>query len=121
VNFSRKWAMPSRHTFTIKPIAELVYKYFKKDELWIDPFGGFNSPCTESNDINPEAPTKHHMDAREFVKMYSQIDGAIFDPPYSPRQISECYKRAGITVRPARKSEQNFGELNHKHKERSDD
>jgi hypothetical protein len=98
VNISRKWAMPSRHTFTIKPIKELIEKYVNHDELWIDPFGGFNSPCDESNDLNPEAPTKYHMDAVEFVRQYKKVAGAIVDPPYSPRQISECYKSIGRPV-----------------------
>jgi hypothetical protein len=27
-----------------------------------------------------------------------QFDLALFDPPYSPRQISECYKNIGLEV-----------------------
>ena len=45
---------------------------------------------------------EYHMDAEAFMVMLSEkgvkCDLAIFDPPYSPRQISECYKEAGITV-----------------------
>lgn len=92
--------MPSKHTFTIKPISELIHRYFKEDELWLDPFAGFNSPCKETNDINPCAPTKYHLPASEFAGLYANetIDGVLFDPPYSPRQISESYKGAGLTV-----------------------
>lgn len=40
------------------------------------------------------------MDARDFLKYLkekgAQCDLMILDPPYSPRQISECYKEAGI-------------------------
>ena len=28
----------------------------------------------------------------------NSIDGVLFDPPYSPRQISECYKNVGRDV-----------------------
>lgn len=42
------------------------------------------------------------MDAEDFMLMLSKrgvsCDLGIFDPPYSPRQISECYKAAGRTV-----------------------
>jgi len=41
------------------------------------------------------------MDAVDFLKMISGknllADVVLFDPPYSPRQISECYAEAGIT------------------------
>ena len=42
------------------------------------------------------------MDAEAFLVELSaegvRADLAILDPPYSPRQISECYKEAGLTV-----------------------
>ena len=28
----------------------------------------------------------------------NSIDTVLYDPPYSPRQVSECYKKLGITV-----------------------
>jgi len=41
------------------------------------------------------------MDAEDFLKMLkdngNKYDLVILDPPYSPRQISECYKESGIT------------------------
>jgi hypothetical protein len=95
----RAWAMPSKHTFKIKPIRSLLDEYIdEKNKLWIDPFAGFNSPVTNTNDLNPKAPTLCHMQALDFIKRYDRIKGIIFDPPYSPRQISECYKSAGLNV-----------------------
>jgi hypothetical protein len=90
--------MPSKHTFTIKPIGALIKKYYfdPSRQFWIDPFAGYNSPCKETNDLVPDAPTKHHMQAIDFVKLYKDLDGVLFDPPYSPRQISESYKGAGL-------------------------
>lgn len=106
MRISRTWAMPSRHTFTIYPIRGMITSVLSKHPgLWVDPFAGFNSPCEETNDLNPDAPTKYHMEAVEFVKQYKRIDGILFDPPYSPRQMSECYKSIGMT--PTRKHTQN--------------
>jgi hypothetical protein len=95
VKITRKWAMPSMHTFTIKPIAELLKRY-NVGKNWIDPFAGENSPAEITNDHNPEKPTKYHMEAKEFVEsINSECDGALFDPPYSYRQVSEHYKVLG--------------------------
>ncbi len=96
VRIDRIWAMPNRWTFTILPIKNLLI-----DEvcggLWVDPFAGENSPATITNDLNPERPTTHHMDALEFLKSLDSdiADGALYDPPYSLRQASECYKSFG--------------------------
>lgn len=89
--------MPSAHTFTIKPIAELLKKY-NVGKNWIDPFAGFNSPAEITNDINKDAPTTHHTEADRFVNYFENgwFDGALFDPPYSNRQISEHYKKANL-------------------------
>jgi hypothetical protein len=42
------------------------------------------------------------MDAEKFLLMLGEqgvkADLVIFDPPYSPRQISECYKSVGMEV-----------------------
>ena len=97
MKIERKWAMPSFATFTIKPIAELLERY-KVGEDWIDPFAGWNSPAEVTNDHNPKAPTKYHLEAREFVDAFvekKEFSGALFDPPYSYRQVSEHYKVIG--------------------------
>lgn len=94
--FSRVWAMPSKATFTIRPIAELIERYVSASELWIDPFAGWNSPATVTNDINHDAPTDFHEHAVEFCKRFDAVDGILLDPPYSPRQISEHYRSAGL-------------------------
>lgn len=42
------------------------------------------------------------MDAEKFLLLLAErsvaADLVIFDPPYSPRQISECYKSVGLEV-----------------------
>lgn len=88
----RIWAMPNKWTFTIKPIAQLL-KDEMNDGVWIDPFAGENSPAAITNDLNPDRPTTYHMDALEFLKMFpdGSVDGVLYDPPYSSRQVRECY------------------------------
>ncbi len=40
------------------------------------------------------------MDAFDFLKMFesNSIDTVLYDPPFSPRQVSESYKKLGMTV-----------------------
>lgn len=93
--------MPNRWTFKIKPIKELLERYVGSgmiiNGVWADPFAGENSPAQETNDINPERPTKHHLHAEEFFKQYpdNHFDGVLFDPPYSLTQLKLCYGNIG--------------------------
>lgn len=93
----RAWAIPSAWTFTIKPIANLLRQEMTEG-IWIDPFAGRNSPATITNDLIEKADFK--MDALEFLKSRkdNEADGILLDPPYSFRQVSEHYKRAGIKI-----------------------
>lgn len=104
MKIERKWAMPSGDTFSIKPIKELIKRYGFADEplTFIDPFAR-NSPFKGNcitNDLDPDIDTDYHMDALDFLKMFDKesVHGVLFDPPYSPRQVSECYKKMGKTV-----------------------
>lgn len=95
----RKWAMPNKNTFSIKPIAELI-KDEMCDGLWIDPFANSNKFAKITNDLNPEFDTDYHMDALDFLKLFDNgsVDGVLYDPPYSPRQVSESYQNFGFKV-----------------------
>ena len=89
--------MPNKWTFLIPPIADLLVKYVNGGKGWIDPFAGMHSPAEITNDFNPDMPTKFHMDALEFCKQLdSKYVGVLFDPPYSYRQVKECYNRIGL-------------------------
>lgn len=92
--------MPNKWTFTIKPIKELLDRYVGNGKGWIDPFAGENSPAEITNDINSDMPTKYHFDALEFLNNQEDNSaiGLLLDPPYSLRQISEHYKKAGIKI-----------------------
>jgi hypothetical protein len=95
---NRVWAMPNKNTFSIKPIGELIKRHLTGKS--IDPFANSNKLATVTNDLNKEYSTDYHMDALEFLKQFDDesIDVVLFDPPYSPRQVSECYKSLDMTV-----------------------
>lgn len=92
--------MPSADTFSVPPIASFVQKHLKG--VSVDPFARNSRLATYTNDLNPNTSAQYHMDAELFLEMLAEqgvkFDSAILDPPYSPRQISECYKEAGLTV-----------------------
>ena len=89
MKIERKWAMPSLHTFTIKPIEVLLNEEFS-DGDWCDPFAGKMSfhASRYSNDIDTTSPAKHHEDALTFLKNLEDnyFDGVLYDPPYSITQ-----------------------------------
>ncbi len=94
---NRIWAMSNKFTFRIKPIKELLDRYTNIGQ-WCDPFAGENSPAKIQNDLSGKV--EFNMDAIDFLKSrvnYS-FDGVLLDPPYSMRQVSEHYKKAGIKI-----------------------
>jgi 16S rRNA G966 N2-methylase RsmD len=98
---TREWAMPNHNTFSIKPIKQLIERNLIEG-LWLDPFSR-NSPfkdITVTNDLSTDFEADYHLEALDFLKRFSSdsVDGVLFDPPYSPRQISECYKNVGRAV-----------------------
>lgn len=99
MTIKRIWAMPSHHTFKIKPIKELVEKYVGDGIGWVDPFAGENSPAEFTNDMNPQKPSKFHLPAKEFAEQLDgSYNGVLFDPPYSLRQVKECYESIGVKL-----------------------
>ena len=98
IKITRQWSMPNSNTFDIKPIREIIDRY--ATGVIVDPFANKNKIATITNDINPEFDTTYHMDATDFLKMLGDgcADTVLYDPPYSPRQVAECYKAFGQTV-----------------------
>lgn len=93
LRIERVWAMPNAWTFTIKPIKELL-----QEEVCgkcIDPYAGKNGHlyAQVTNDLADGG-----IDALEFLKIQKDksFDCVLLDPPYSLRQVSEHYKKAGI-------------------------
>jgi len=102
MHFDRVFAMPNSDTFTVPPIGAFVRKYLDKSSVSVDPFARNNQWATHRNDLSPDTAAEHHMDAEDFLGMLGRqgirCDLGIFDPPYSPRQISECYRSVGRKV-----------------------
>jgi hypothetical protein len=98
--FNRVWEMPNSNTFDIKCINKLIRKYLKPEHESVDPFANSNQIAKITNDLDPAYKTTYNMDALDFLKTLDDntIDFLLYDPPYSPRQVSECYKKLGKTV-----------------------
>ena len=77
----RAWAMPSSHTFSIRPISELLDRYLHG--VIVDPFCGGSSRGTITNDIDPAVEAMYHMDATDFLRMLPEesADVVLYDPP----------------------------------------
>jgi len=90
--------MPNKKTFSIKPISELIDKYSKG--VSIDPFARESKKAKITNDLDPIYNTDNNMDALDFLKKFKKnsVNTVLFDPPYSPRQVSECYTKLNKTV-----------------------
>jgi len=76
VLIERVWAMPNKQTFQIKPIKQLIKEEIGND--YLDPF-----------------PFNYSKDATVYLKESNPQEYGVFDPPYSPRQLKECYKGLG--------------------------
>jgi hypothetical protein len=106
MRIDREWAMPSSSTFTIPPIKRLLEEELTEG-FWLDPFAGSNTLVklfpfihAETNDLNPDLDADYHMLAHEFLQRYDDksIDGILYDPPYSVRQVKEVYNGIGLQV-----------------------
>lgn len=106
MEIKRCWSMPSCNTFSIKPIKNLINKELVNG-IVIDPFANKGNikdimlnQTYITNDLDEQYNTDYHLDALEFLKMFedNSVDMVLYDPPYSPRQVSECYKSLDKTV-----------------------
>lgn len=108
MEIKRAWSMPNKNTFDIKPIKELIMKYVSMfehssdvyDYVSIDPFSNSNRIAKITNDLDTQYKCDFNMDALDFLKKFdnNSVDLIFFDPPYSPRQVSESYKKLGKSV-----------------------
>ena len=93
---TRQFAMPNSETFLLPPVIALLNKYLVGKECIVDPFARNNTFATITNDLNPNTTAQYHLKAEDLVKNAPMIaDVVLFDPPYSPRQISEVYQMIG--------------------------
>ena len=98
----RVWAMPNPCTFDIPPIRSLVKSYLHTAKVSVDPFARNKRWATYTNDLSPETSAQWHMDAGDFLQYLNvnniSPDLVLFDPPYSPAKIIECYQSIGLSV-----------------------
>jgi len=82
MRIERKWAMPDKRTFTIKPIKELIHEECDYNG-WFEPF-----------------PFVYKEDALEYLSRIpdGHANGVLFDPPFSLRQLKECYDGIGRAI-----------------------
>ena len=78
----RKWAMPNKETFKIKPIKQLI----KQEKI----FGEICDPF----------PYPYKEDALKYMKSFkdNSVIFGLYDPPYSLRQLKECYESKGLAL-----------------------
>jgi len=101
IKITREWAMPHSDTFSIKPIKELIENYIEPIVI-LDPFvrnSPFKDKCI-SNDLDSSIKADYNLDALDFLKLFKDesVNLVLFDPPYSPRQVSEVYKKMDRAV-----------------------
>ena len=76
-------------------------KNFRNQKIKIlDPFARNHRQkgcITVSNDLDPQFNTTYNLEAHEFAKLDlgNDFDLILFDPPYSLRQLKDCYNGIG--------------------------
>jgi len=103
MKFSREFAMPNRNTFSLPSVSKLLDRRLDGHKLVIDPFARNSLRAAHTNDLDPSTKARHHVLAENYLEELILrggilADAVLFDPPYSPRQISECYKSVGLKV-----------------------
>lgn len=89
--------MPSHKTFRMRPVDTFIREHLIEG-ITLDPFANRPSDYGAiTNDLNPESETDYNLDALEFLKgfMDGAVQNVLFDPPYSLRQVKECYDGIG--------------------------
>ncbi len=97
MKITRTFARANHLTFSIPPIKGLLERYVGNGVGWADPFARDSKVAELTNDIDTNTSAKFHLEALEFCnKIEGKLDGVLFDPPYSYRQISDHYKSVGL-------------------------
>lgn len=81
IQIDRVWSMPSKHTFKIKPIQELIDKEIEiTSGLWIEAFANESKLALITNDLNPAYDMDYHLEAfKELILGLAwRCDGKIY-------------------------------------------
>lgn len=100
MRLERVMVAPNNATFLIPQIRRVLDRVVGDGKGWADPTAGWNSPAEFTNDLNPEAPTTAHGEGTAFLKSFQDrsLNGVLLDPPYSLRQVKDCYAGFGRGV-----------------------
>ncbi|MGD0103718.1 MAG: hypothetical protein ABSC06_06735 [Rhodopila sp.] len=94
--------MPSAETFSNPPVAALLRRLLLAGMSVVDPFARNARWGTVTNDLNPRTTADYHLDCNVFLDLMGchgrKLDAGVLDPPYSARQVKECYEGFGKTV-----------------------
>tara|TARA_R100001086_G_scaffold61254_1_gene28365 strand:- start:6820 stop:7329 length:510 start_codon:yes stop_codon:yes gene_type:complete len=106
IKITRSWCMPNKNTFDMKPALNLIYQHLGTRDYSIDPFARNSTIATHTNDLNENTIAHSHKDALEFLQSIpcGSVDVVLFDPPYSPRQLKECYDNIGQSLHDTKSS-----------------
>ena len=97
IKFSREFCTSNQWTFSIKPIRNLIDRYIIDGQVIVDPFAGKSNIATHKNDLKDSGITATEwLDG--LINQGIEADLVLLDPPYSPRQIKECYESVGLDV-----------------------
>lgn len=93
---NRVWSMPNKNTFEIKPIKELISKYYTGG-IVIDGFANSSKIATITNDLDTKYDTDYHLDAIDFFKLFKdgQVDMVLYDPPFCYDEETEVFTEEG--------------------------
>lgn len=101
-SFYWDFTMPNRNTFSIPSINKFLENKLKDRKIIIDPFARDSKIGTITNDLNPKTTAEYNLHADVFLQMLIEkgvkADAILLDPPYSPRQVKECYESLGLDV-----------------------
>lgn len=95
--FRTAWSMPSRWTFSMPPVAAFLKRHLADRGVIVDPFCGQSTVACYRNDLARGGVDAERL-VHDLIAEGIRADAVLFDPPYSPRQISECYKGIGREV-----------------------
>lgn len=99
--FSRVWAMPNQCTFSIPPIADFINRRLQVSKNSCDPFSADTNLACHRNDIR-----KSGIPSEIWLKQFpsGSMDLVLYDAPYSPRQLKECYDDMGASLHDTKSS-----------------
>ena len=98
IRFERRWCMPSKWTFSIETVAEILDEEIRGYS--VDPFAGKSSNADLRNDLNKKSNAQFHLDALKFLNGLETgiADTVLYDGIYSPYQQKREYQEMGLKL-----------------------